>query len=123
MGRDEARVHTWASIDVDRPMDKIDRQRIIGEMMMISRVMLHKGFVVGEHHHPNEQLVVVLSGRCRFMVGRAGGAADKEVMLGAGQVLELPPNVPHACEAIEDTLILDLFSPVSEKTGVDRAPG
>jgi len=28
-------------------------------------------------------------------------------------------NAPHGDEAIEDTLILDLFSPPSETTGID----
>lgn len=119
MSKTRATVHTWASIKVDRPMDKIDRQRVIGERMMISRVHLREGFVVGEHTHENEQLVVVLSGRCRFWVGQVGGEASQELLLEAGQVLELPANVPHACEALEDTQILDLFSPISEKTGVD----
>lgn len=38
-----------------------------------------------------------------------------------GQVFELPGNVWHSCRALEDTLIYDVFSPVSEATGVDRA--
>lgn len=123
MSKARATVHAWASIEVDRPMDKIDRQRVMGERMMISRVILHEGFVIGRHSHENEQMVVVLRGRCRFWVGEVGGEASEELMLEAGQVLALPANVPHACEALEETEILDLFSPVSEGTGVDRAGG
>ncbi len=122
MTGDRASVHSWDSIKADHPMEKIDRQRIIGDKMMISRVILHPGFVVGEHHHENEQLVVVLSGRCRFRVGEVGGAATEELIVEGGQVLELPANVPHACEALERTEILDLFSPVSQTTGVDTTP-
>ena len=29
----------------------------------------------------------------------------------AGQVLVIPPNVPHKAEALEDTLDVDVFSP------------
>lgn len=114
-----ASVHTWSDLETDHPMDLIDRQRIVGERMMISRVTLHPGFHVPQHHHENEQMVVMLSGRARFRVGPVGGDATEEVMLEGGQVLELPSNVPHSCDAIERCEILDLFSPVSEGTGVD----
>ncbi len=114
-----ARVLTWSELETDHPIDLIDRERIVGERMMISRVTLHRGFTVPQHHHENEQMVVMLSGRARFHVGPVGGEATEEVMLEGGQVLALPANVPHACHAIERCLILDLFSPVSEGTGVD----
>ena len=113
------RVLTWSELETDHPMDRIDRQRIIGDRMMISRVVLHPGFCVAEHHHENEQFVVMLSGRARFMVGEVGERADREIVLEGGQVLALASNAPHACEAIERCEILDLFSPVSEGTGVD----
>jgi quercetin dioxygenase-like cupin family protein len=32
----------------------------------------------------------------------------------AGQVMVIPPNVPHRVEAIEDSEATDLFSPVRE---------
>lgn len=111
----------WDELMTDRPMPLIDRQRIIGSNVMISRVVLHKGFVVAAHHHANEQMAVVLSGLVRFMVGPVGGSADRELVLGPGQVLHIPPHAPHSAEALERTEILDVFSPVSERTGVDRA--
>ncbi|MFI4891869.1 MAG: hypothetical protein ACIAQ0_00335 [Phycisphaerales bacterium JB058] len=41
-----ARVITLADLEADSPMPLIDRQRIIAEHMMVSRVVLHKGFRV-----------------------------------------------------------------------------
>jgi len=38
----------------------------------------------------------------------------------AGEILHLPSFVPHSAEALEDTLVLDIFSPPSEKTGIDK---
>jgi len=102
-------------------MPLIDRQRVIGERMMISRVVLHEGFTVGTHAHENEQIVVCLEGKTRFTIGDASKGDDvREAILVGGQVLHLPPNIPHSAHAIEKTIILDLFSPVSEKTGVDE---
>ncbi len=115
-----ARVITFAELPTDSPMALIDRQRIIAEKMMISRVLLYKGFRVERHSHANEQIGIVLSGRVRFLLGEAGTDSAYEEELVAGQAIVLPPNVPHGAEAIEETLILDLFSPPSEKTGIDQ---
>jgi len=115
-----ARAHRWADLPIDHPMPLIARRRIVGQQLMISRVELTKGFVVPTHQHTNEQFAVVLSGRIRFGIGAEGAPDRRELTLGAGEVLEIPSNVPHSAHALEDTLILDLFSPPSEKTGVDR---
>ncbi len=115
----DAKVMTWSELPADFPMPLIERRRVIGAHMMISKVRLSKGFRLATHHHANEQMVVVLSGRAEFVLDE-GATTERRVMLGAGQVLVLPPDAPHGCVAHEDTDILDLFSPPSEKTGVDR---
>ena len=113
----DAVVHTWDSLAVDQPMALIDRRRVMGAQAMISHVTLHAGFVVEPHAHANEQFAVVLSGRVRFTLGEEGSQRDVEVV--GGQVLQLPAHVRHGAEAIETSVILDVFSPPSEKTGVD----
>ena len=111
--------HRWADLPVDRPMARIERQRIIGAQMMISRVVLERGFVVPTHQHANEQFAVVLSGRMRFGLGAEGSPERRTLEVVAGEVLHLPANVPHSAEAIETSVLLDLFAPPSETTGVD----
>ncbi|QKK09312.1 MAG: cupin domain-containing protein [Planctomycetota bacterium] len=112
-----AQLLTLRDLPTDHPMPLISRQRVIGEQMMISRVVLEPGFEVPVHHHENEQMVVMLTGRAEFDLEEPAGARTVEVQ--GGQVLLLPSNVPHGCRAIERCEILDLFSPVSEKTGID----
>ena len=115
----DATVYRWEDLPVDRPMPLISRSRIIGEKLMVSRVTLEQGFSVPTHHHENEQLAIVLSGRVRFTINE--GRSDQwERTLVGGESILLPPNCPHRAEAIETTLIFDVFSPPSEKTGVDR---
>ena len=116
----DARVLRWNDLPQDHPMPKIDRRRIIGSHLMISQVFLHKGFAVPTHQHANEQFAWVTSGRVRFGLGDEGTPRRREVVLTAGEVLHLPPNVPHSAEALEDSQVIDMFSPPSEKTGVDR---
>ena len=116
-----AQTFRWSELPVDQPMDRIDRRRIIGEKMMISHVTLHEGFRVPTHSHANEQFALVMSGRVRFNVGDAARGDLRTVELTAGEVLHLPPHVPHDAEALETSVVLDLFSPPSEETGVDAA--
>jgi quercetin dioxygenase-like cupin family protein len=100
-------------------MDKLARRRVIGEKAMLSEVTLQKGFVVPTHHHDNEQFACILSGKLRFTINE--GAKDQHTIdAPAGAVLHLPGNVPHSATALEDSVVLDIFSPPSEKTGVDR---
>jgi hypothetical protein len=39
-----------------------------------------------------------------------------------GELLHLPPNLPHSAFAEEETLVLDLFSPPATVTGIDQKP-
>ncbi len=115
--------HRWNEIASDTPMPLLERKRIIGDKAMISHVLLKAGCYVPTHHHENEQFALVISGRIRFGVSQsdAPGATTDSLVLEAGEVLQIPAHAPHSAEALEDTLILDVFSPPSEKTGVDRA--
>lgn len=115
----QARILRWSDLPRDQPMPLIDRARIIGEHMMLSQVHLHRGFRVATHHHANEQFACVLSGRVRFGIGAEHAPDRREVTLTGGEVLHLPPNVQHSAEALEDSMVLDLFSPPSATTGVD----
>lgn len=119
MGRVAKRV-SWQELPIDHPAPNIGRRRVIGEQCMISHVTLQKGFIVPVHRHANEQFAVVLSGKMRFTLPQATGA-DSVWELGAGEALHLPPDVPHGAEAIETSVVLDIFSPPSETTGVDAA--
>lgn len=110
---------TWAELPKDFPMPLLERRRVIGERMMISEVLLKPGCLVPVHSHMNEQFTCILRGRLRFTFGDSG---QEPITVGPGEVLVLPAHVPHGAEALEETLLLDLFSPPSATTGIDR-PG
>ncbi len=44
-------------------------------------------------------------------------------VLGAGDVIHLPSHAPHAAEAIETAIVLDVFAPPSTTTGIDERRG
>ncbi len=115
----DAKIYRWEDLEPDHPLARLDRKRIIGEKMMISQVVLHEGCHVPTHAHENEQFACVVSGEVRFGIGADESPARYEVTVCGGGVLHLPSNVPHSADAVKDSLVLDLFSPPSEKTGVD----
>ena len=114
----DAVLHRWSDLPTDHPMEKLDRRRIVGDRAMLSEIHLEEGCFVPTHAHENEQFTYVLRGQLRFLIGPEG-SKQKEILLSAGEVLHLPSNVPHSAEAIQDTLVVDVFSPVTAGTGVD----
>jgi quercetin dioxygenase-like cupin family protein len=104
----KATLHRWESMPKEQLNENIGRRMITGERMMIAHIYLKKGSVVPRHHHHNEQITYVLEGALRFRLGAEG---EQEVMVRAGEVLTIPPNLPHSAEALEDTLDVDIFDP------------
>jgi quercetin dioxygenase-like cupin family protein len=98
----------WEDLPRERVKEGLERRIITGQSMMIAHVYLEKGCVVPMHHHENEQLTYILEGALHF---RLGGEAPREVVVRAGEVLQIPSNVPHEAVALEDTLDVDIFSP------------
>ncbi|MEM1298537.1 MAG: cupin domain-containing protein [Pseudomonadota bacterium] len=84
-------------------------RRLGGENVMLQEAKTPKGNRFPTHAHHNEQLVLVLEGRIRLTVGEKGAQQAHE--LGAGDMLIIPPNVPHSGETLEDCRLLDAFSP------------
>jgi len=118
--RNKPVAYRWTELPKDTPMALLERRRVIGEQAMISHVTLKRGCLVPTHAHENEQFACILSGRLKFTLGDEKSVARETLIVGAGEILHLPSNVPHAAEALEDTVVLDVFSPPSATTGIDR---
>src|SRR5882762_34389 len=103
--RAELRHVPWNSIEVDALNPLLGRHFIVGQNIMLARVLLKKGCIVPEHSHPNEQLTFLAEGALKFWID------GKEIVVNAGEVLTIPPNMPHKAEALEDTVDFDVFNP------------
>jgi|SRR5579863_2258965 quercetin dioxygenase-like cupin family protein len=95
----------WSDVPVESVNPLFDRQFVVGTQVMVARILMKKGCVVPEHSHHNEQISQILSGSLRFSI------EGKEIVLNAGEFLLIPPNVPHAAVALEDTFAIDSFTP------------
>jgi quercetin dioxygenase-like cupin family protein len=95
----------WNDVEVEAMNPLLGRQLIVGHQVMLARVLLKKGCIVPLHSHVNEQLSYILEGALKFYID------GKEIVVRAGEVLTIPPNMPHKAEAMEDTVDLDIFNP------------
>ena len=98
----------WDDMPKETVTPLLDRRLITGERMMLAHVYLKKGCVVPLHQHDNEQLTYILEGGLRFWIG---SESAEPFVLGPGEVLVIPSNVPHKAEAVADTLDVDVFCP------------
>ena len=98
----------WAEVPDEKLNERVSRQVLHTASMTMARITLLKGAIVPVHHHVSEQILTLNSGRlvCRM--------AGEEIVLGPGETLEIPPNLPHSVEALEDSIALDVFAPRRE---------
>ena len=80
-----------------------------GDRSTLAEITLAKGSVVPSHTHPHEQIGYVVSGLVLFEV-----SGDKRE-LSAGDSYLIPGGEPHEVHAIEDSVCIDIFSPVREE--------
>ena len=76
-----------------------------GASMYQMRAELAAGSRMPEHAHPQEQIAHVIKGRMKLIV--AGEPHELE----EGDAFYLASNVPHGVETIENTTVIDTFSP------------
>ena len=83
---------------------------------MVAHVFSGNGCVVPSHSHESEQLTCILEVLLELTL--PGGV----FRVREGQVLVIPSNVEHSAVALEDTLDMDVFSPIREGwlTGEDH---
>ena len=98
--------YTWDEMEKEVLSPVIARKIISGEKAMVAQVFLAKGAVVPEHKHESEQITYILEGALLFEID------GKEILVSKGQVLRIPSWMPHKATAVEDTLDLDIFSPI-----------
>ena len=95
----------------------IKRQTVASGKTMYQMVAeLDAGSKMPEHQHAQEQQVYILSGRMKLIVN---GTPHE---LATGESFYLASNVPHGVETIENTRVLDTFSPPrDEYLAIDEA--
>ncbi len=78
------------------------------ETMTLGYVEVDEGAILPEHAHFHEQVLNMLEGNFELVLG------SETLLLSAGQVVQIPSNVPHSGRALTRCRILDVFHPVRE---------
>jgi len=101
-----ARLHRWDEIALEKVTEMLSRKIVSGEREMLVQVYVKRGCLVPLHAHESEQMVYVLQGALKFLIG------GDEITVREGEVLHIPSGIDHQAEALEDTFELDFFSPI-----------
>jgi quercetin dioxygenase-like cupin family protein len=105
MAETGAKYVKWKDIEVEHLNSLVGRQLIVGTNVMVARLLLKKGAKVPLHNHHNEQVSYIVDGALRFSID------NREITVSAGEVLCIPPHMPHEAIALEDTVAVDIFNP------------
>lgn len=79
-----------------------------GASTLMSEFRLKAGAALPEHSHPHEQIGYLVSGRMKLHVG----ASSRE--LRPGDSWCVPGGLLHRAEIYEDSVAIEIFSPVRE---------
>ncbi|MBE5795509.1 MAG: cupin domain-containing protein [Clostridiales bacterium] len=84
------------------------RRRVLSynEKVMTVEVSFETGAEGVVHTHPHTQCTYVLSGRFNYIV------EDEAIVLGPGDSVVVPSDLPHGTICLETGVLLDIFSPM-----------
>lgn len=88
-------------------LEGVQMQTLVhGEKTLMGRFKLAKGATIPPHKHPHEQTGIIISGKLLFTVEK------KELEVATGDSWCLPGGSEHSVVALEDSVVVEIFSPV-----------
>ena len=79
-----------------------------GNLTHMTQLIIEKGAIIPEHSHINEQTGYLISGSLRFFSG------ENENVVKEGESWSFASGHLHGAEAMEETLVIEVFSPPRE---------
>lgn len=79
-----------------------------GKTVMMMEVQFEKGAQGYEHNHVHEQLSYCLKGKIEFTID-----GEKQV-ISQGETIYIPSNAKHGVTALEESALIDSFTPLRE---------
>ena len=77
MSNPELKYLAWKDVEREQLNPHIDREMVVGDKIMLARVLMKKGAHVPLHHHHNEQVTYILEGALKFNVGGQGNRSAR----------------------------------------------
>jgi quercetin dioxygenase-like cupin family protein len=92
-----------------KALDKVTRKTLVhGDKTLMTEFRLEQGAVLPKHLHPHEQTGYLVSGRMELMMN------GETYAVVAGDSWCIPGNAEHGAVACEDSVAIEVFSPVRE---------
>jgi len=82
---------------------------VYGNHTSLSEFKLRKDSIIPNHTHPHEQTGYMISGKMTFIID------GKRFDTNPGDSWSIPGNVEHGVEVHEDSIVIEVFSPVREE--------
>jgi len=82
------------------------RPLVWGHKTHLCEFQLQQGYKLPWHNHPYEQTGFLISGKLNFRIDQSWHIAE------AGDSWSIPENVEHEVEILENSTVLELFSPI-----------
>lgn len=99
----------WSAIPVEQIAEGVTRQMLIGDRVMVCRLVLAPRTVTAIHTHVHEQITLVERGQADFFIEGNRRTAK------AGDLLLFPSGIQHGATMLDDEVVLiDIFSPPRE---------
>ena len=81
---------------------------VFGKKTLMTEFVLQKGSELPLHAHPHEQTGYLVKGRIRLSIG------SETVEVTPGDSWSIPGGAEHGAEILEDSVAIEVFSPVRE---------
>jgi quercetin dioxygenase-like cupin family protein len=92
-----------------KALDKVTRKTLVnGSRTLMTEFRLEQGALLPKHSHPHEQTGYLVSGRMDLTIG------SETHRVSAGDSWCIPGGVEHSAAAHEDSVAIEVFSPVRE---------
>jgi quercetin dioxygenase-like cupin family protein len=79
-----------------------------GKKMLMSEFLLKKDSILPNHSHPYEQTGYLIKGNIKLFIN---GISKN---LKPGDSWNIPENIDHKAEILEDSVVIDIFSPARD---------
>lgn len=90
-------------------LEGIERKTLVhGARTLMTEFLLRKGSVLPNHSHPHEQTGYLVSGRMLLRIG------TETHDVGPGDSWCIPGAVEHSADILEDSVAIEVFSPVRD---------
>lgn len=76
-----------------------------GDKTLMTEFILKEGSSLPQHNHIHEQTGYMISGKMLLTIG------DKTHEVTAGDSWNIPSEIPHMAEVLEDSIAIEVFSP------------